>query len=271
MAFTDKIDTSLPAGSDDPAEADDNMRRIQGGFQEILAVEHNVDLTGTEITGDGKHTAINATSVTSSGAISGTTITASGAVTAQAAMTVATTLGVTGIATLGDGSLLATTANPTTDAMIANKEYVDNYIKLVDSKASGVQGGTFTSGDWRKRTVAEETDIGGHVSVSSSVIVLDAGTYQVKISCPARTVGTHQSRLRNTTAGTTLLVGTSELAPTDDATITRSFIVGTITVAASQNLEIQHRCTTTKTNDGFGEQNSFGEVEIYTISEFWKR
>lgn len=76
--YTDTIDTSLPAGDDDPAEADDNMRRIQGGYQEILAVEHNVDLTGTVITGDGTHTAITCDSVTSAGAISGTNISASG-------------------------------------------------------------------------------------------------------------------------------------------------------------------------------------------------
>ena len=55
MAFTDTIDTSLPAGGDDPREADDNMRRIQGGFQELGNVEHDYSLTGTEITGDGYH------------------------------------------------------------------------------------------------------------------------------------------------------------------------------------------------------------------------
>lgn len=49
MAFTDIIDTSLPAGNDDPAEADDNMRRIQGGFQELLNVDHLFEKTGTEI------------------------------------------------------------------------------------------------------------------------------------------------------------------------------------------------------------------------------
>ncbi len=73
FGFTDTIDTSLPGGSDDPAEADDNMRRIQGGFQEILAVEHNVDLTGTVITGDGTHTNITADSLDVTGNIDPTT------------------------------------------------------------------------------------------------------------------------------------------------------------------------------------------------------
>ena len=57
MAFNDIIDTSLPQGSDDPAEADDNMQRIQGGFQELLDVDHLFEKTGTEISGadSGEH------------------------------------------------------------------------------------------------------------------------------------------------------------------------------------------------------------------------
>jgi len=43
--------------------------------------------------------------------------------------TYAGTLGITGVATLGDASLLATSAAPTTDAMISNKKYVDDMTK----------------------------------------------------------------------------------------------------------------------------------------------
>ncbi len=65
VGFTDTIDTSLPAGTDDPSEADDNMRRIQGGFQEIINVEHDAALTVTAITGDGTHTDVTADSLNS--------------------------------------------------------------------------------------------------------------------------------------------------------------------------------------------------------------
>ena len=47
--FNDKLDTARPAGSDDPAEADNNMRRIQGAVQELLNVDHIADKTGTEV------------------------------------------------------------------------------------------------------------------------------------------------------------------------------------------------------------------------------
>ena len=54
-------------------------------------------------------------------------------------------LDVTGIATLGDGSLLKTSAAPTTDAMIANKKYVDDnaggdVFELVDTLPVPTQG-----------------------------------------------------------------------------------------------------------------------------------
>lgn len=164
-------------------------------------------------------------------------------------------------------------ATPSGVADIANKDYVDTrraYIKLVDSKATTTDGGTFTAGDWRKRTVTEETDTGSNVSVAASVFVLAAGTYECLISCPAQQVGYHQTRLRNTTGGSTILVGSSERAASGAAAVTRSFIKGRFTIAGAQNVEIQHRCQTTFADVGLGQANSFGEVEIYTIAEFWK-
>ncbi len=154
------------------------------------------------------------------------------------------------------------------------KAYVDAgnpYIKLVDSKATTTDGGTFTQGAWQKRTVTEETDTGSNVSVSSSVIVLGAGTYECFILCPAVSVGTHQARLRNTTGGSTILLGSSSVNPSAGAQGNNSFIAGRFTIAASQNVEIQHRCQVTQTTTGLGQANSFGEAEIYTIAEFWKR
>ena len=133
FGFTDTIDTSLPAGSDNPAEADDNMRRIQGGFQELGNVEHDYALTGTEITGDGTHTAITTTSITNAGALTNTgniTVNTDKFIVTAASGNTAIdgTLDVNGVATVAKGSLLASTDAPTTDAMIANKKYIDDQI-----------------------------------------------------------------------------------------------------------------------------------------------
>ncbi|MCK5617108.1 hypothetical protein KAR91_85385 [Candidatus Pacearchaeota archaeon] len=49
MAFTKTFDTATPAGSDDPAEADDRMREIKAATQERENVDHYWPLTGTEV------------------------------------------------------------------------------------------------------------------------------------------------------------------------------------------------------------------------------
>ena len=47
--FNDTFDTAAPDGGDDPAEADNNMRRIQRAVQEREDVDHHWPLTGTEV------------------------------------------------------------------------------------------------------------------------------------------------------------------------------------------------------------------------------
>ncbi len=47
--FSFTYDTATPAGSDDPAEADDRMREIKAAVQERENVDHYWPLTGTEV------------------------------------------------------------------------------------------------------------------------------------------------------------------------------------------------------------------------------
>ena len=142
--FTYTYDTNTPLGSDDPAEADDRMREIKSALQERLNVEHVFDLTGTEVSGanTGKHTDITCDSIVNGGALTNTgAVAVTGAFSVNTnKFTVAAATGntaiagtldvagageIVGVATLGDASLLKTSAAPTTDAMIANKKYVD--------------------------------------------------------------------------------------------------------------------------------------------------
>ena len=229
-----------------------------GTFSAVITANDGVTL------GDGDDLVGSATSVINMNAFD---VSAAGAETVVS-VDIGSTVVVVGV--LDDDSM-DTATDTTTATSESIKAYADAYIKLVDSKAATTEGGTFTKDVWQKRTVAQESDIGGHVAVSSSVIVLDAGTYQCRISCPAFFVDEHQTRLRNTTAGSTVLVGTSETAGNTNNTTTRSFITGIFTIAASQNLEIQHYSETTRATDGFGRASGNAEVEIYTIAEFWKR
>lgn len=188
--------------------------------------------------------------------------------------------GTNDLPTLPDSAEMASDAAPTEDEGVANKKYVDDsvaagiaqYVVLKDVKTAGTNGGSSVADTWTKRTVAEITDPDSLCSVSSSVIVLSAGTYFCRISAPAYMSDAHQIRLRNTTGSTTLLTGTSEDTHGATAFTTRSVIIGEFTVAASQNLEIQHNVETSNATDGFGTKAAFTgvEEEVYTIAEFWK-
>ena len=316
-SFSDKLDTALPDGGDDPAEADDNMRRIQGAVQELLNVDHIADKTGTEVSNadSGEHRKIlfhapiastptvaadhgdlRTKDVSSKAELHWTDedenelqLTSKGNNLANATFLTATNEAGDGsvdlikagknvaddtdVAIVPDLTRTATNAAPVEDTDLANKKYADdvgkNIVILTDEKAQNTDGGTFTSGAWRKRTVTEKSDVQSLASVSSSVIVLSAGTYLCRISCPAFGVLNHVARLQNTTGATTLVIGTAEFASSANVVQNRSFIEGIFTVAAGQNVEIQHRCNTTKATSGFGIATNL-IAEVYTVATFKK-
>lgn len=135
---------------------------------------------------------------------------------------------------------------------------------LKDEKSSGTQGGTFTSGSYQTRTINVSSGDTTHlVSLSANVFVLDAGDYRILASATASEVNSHKLRLRNTTANTDLVIGMSGKSSVAEALIDKSTLTGEFTVAASQNLEIQHRSFATKATTGFGRAVTFGDVETY--------
>ena len=82
-------------------------------------------------------------------------------------VTIAGALGVTGIATLGNTSKLATSAAPTADAQLANKKYVDDRIAAgADPSYSGGQSHTFPGGLIFKGGVTGSIAGGGSTTVT---------------------------------------------------------------------------------------------------------
>jgi hypothetical protein len=143
----------------------------------------------------------------------------------------------------------------------------NDYIKLIDSKATTVAGGTFTQDAWQKRTCTEEIDTGNLVSVSLSVITLEAGTYDCHITAASWGVARHQLRLYNTDDTAVMILGMNAYEASISTTATAQ---GRFTLAAQKALEIQHYCETTQSGTGFGLPASFGLDEVYLVAEFWK-
>lgn len=146
------------------------------------------------------------------------------------------------------------------------------YVCVQDQKPLGTNGGTFTSGAWRTRTLTNLLANDQNLAVlntSANQITLPAGTYRCMISCPASIANAHQARLQSITAGGTLLWGSTEyMFGSATNNTSRSIIAGRFSLSSSQSLAIQHQCQTTAATLGFGAAASFG-TEIYTIAEFW--
>jgi hypothetical protein len=148
------------------------------------------------------------------------------------------------------------------------------YLLYQDQKASGTGGGTFTSGAWRTRDInTEVVDAGGHGSVASNQITLDAGTYDVRIEAPAYFCDRHAARLYDITNSAVLLSGRAMYSNTSSGDENTSLITGRIILSGTTVLEVQHQCQTSAATLGFGVQAGTAftvGTEIYTTAEFWR-
>lgn len=146
-----------------------------------------------------------------------------------------------------------------------NKGMDTQYLEIIDQKARGITGGTFTGSDptgqsWRTRDLTNVifndfatavtaasgdtenllpagTAWGGADKGDGGKITLEKGLYYAEISCPAVNVDHHVARLADVTdnpgaAGATVMTGTVEFAA-DTSTWVTSGDAQTVTNAAT--------------------------------------
>jgi hypothetical protein len=137
---------------------------------------------------------------------------------------------------------------------------------LKDVKSSGTQGGTFNSGAFQTRDLNTlEGDV-SFISLSSNRFTLPAGEYIIEASAPGHRIANNKIRLRNITDGVDAIIGTSEYFRIDLSAEGhgKSWLEGQISIAASKQFEIQHRCSSSFAAIGFGTETSYGVSEVYT-------
>jgi hypothetical protein len=135
---------------------------------------------------------------------------------------------------------------------------------FTDEKSAGVDGGTFTSGAYRTRDL--NTTVFNNItscSLSSNQISLPAGTYIVNAQAPAFITAQAKTRLRNITDGTTTILGAGTYSSTTSDSQQPSILMGVFTISGTKTFELQHRCVTTKADNGFGVANSFSDNNVY--------
>ncbi|MCJ8345344.1 hypothetical protein MJH12_07380, partial [bacterium] len=143
---------------------------------------------------------------------------------------------------------------------------LDDYILLVDSKPSGMNGGTNPASVWTTRelqtVVLDDNNI---VQLIGNQFTLPSGTYKIRIDAPAYAVQQHKIRLVDSMTQMIIATGTSEKANHQN----RSFISTQLTLVSSATFEVQHFATNSVVSTGFGLATNQGE-EIYTRVEIIK-
>jgi len=145
------------------------------------------------------------------------------------------------------------------------------YAIIKDEKADGSNGGTFTPGGWRTRTLqTEHTDVGAIVTLAANQFTLVAGTYRVKARAAGYRCDQHQVRLANITSGATAAYGTPSTSNATDGDMNHSEVETYLDLAVDSVFELQHICGTLKSTSGMGVATSLGGVEVFAVVEIYK-
>jgi len=153
-------------------------------------------------------------------------------------------------------------------ALVGVPQLLPRIATISDVKATGIVGGTATSGSWQIRTLNTLADPTGIVtSLASNQFTLAAGTYYIEASAPAYKVNGHKCRLQNITASTTISNGTTEYTAAANGVTNRSHLKTEVTISTASVFELQHAVQTTTASFGFGDVAGGGILsspEVYT-------
>ena len=146
-----------------------------------------------------------------------------------------------------------------------------SYASICDQKSSGTAGGAASTSTWNVRDLNTEiTDPDGIVSISSNKFTLGAGNYLIKWTTPGHRINRNQSRLYDVTNTAVIGYGQSMRSYQSDVTTTNSKGFARVTPSGSTEYRIEHNYESHEGGEDFGQGNSFGSVEIYTIVEIYK-
>ena len=140
-----------------------------------------------------------------------------------------------------------------------------SYAIISDTKASNVNGGTFTAGAWQTRDLqTENADPDNIVSISSNQFTLQAGSYLIKFQSTGYHVHRHITKLRDITNSANKGYGISALANVSSDSTTTSAGMAKVTISGATVYEIQHACQTTKSTNGMGNNTYIDTSGSYT-------
>ena len=174
------------------------------------------------------------------------------------------------------GPSLLTTLQLMDDRIIAYKQiYVQDTIRNVALGTSvcvlrekldhATNAGTFTSGADRTRVLNTKEHDGDSfctLTTSTGEFTLDPGTYLIFFAATAFDVNNHRAKIV-TDGGTDKIFGNNVRCAAADATQNVSVGFGYVTNASSEGYFLKHRCQTSKSTSGFGQDMDFASEEEF--------
>ncbi len=131
--------------------------------------------------------------------------------------------------------------------------------------ASGVEGGAANGGTWNERpinTVQHNSIVGA--SLAANEITMPAGSYRIDAHAGVHRVDRNALRLRDTTAGTTLLAGISIYTSNGAFASNTNHMSGYFTLAVESVLRLQMWTESGIGGNGLGIPVNSGNPETYT-------
>lgn len=161
--------------------------------------------------------------------------------------------------------------DPVFTAWTSGVLFKENIAILEDRKTSGSSGGGCVASDYIVRDLNTERISASFVNLSSNnQFILQPGTYYIKAEAPAYFIGYHRVNVYNST-DTTYLTDTDSVS--NPVTYTGATVnlpgvsaklYGRFSILSPKVFSFVHRCSTTKSTDGFGTTFNFGETEIFS-------
>lgn len=135
---------------------------------------------------------------------------------------------------------------------------------IEDQKTQNTPAGTFTAGSFLTRDLNTfVVNVNSIATLGSNQFTLPPGTYDITWSAPAHNVQRHQTALYSVTAAAIVAYGGNSFSLFGGGgSTTHSEGATRVTIDSSTVYELQHRCESTKSSDGFGVESNFG-TEVY--------
>jgi len=138
-------------------------------------------------------------------------------------------------------------------------------ILIQEQQTAGTDAGSASATTWNVRALNTEVeDDGGFASVASSTVTLAAGTYNITAWAMGGPVNAHKLRWRNTTDGSTAVVGGNTYNGSANTQHSTTSMYGQFTITASKDFQLQHYTQSSLATTGLGRAANAGEVEVYS-------